>query len=262
MTLDNMNWREKILDALAREQSAVPGRAGETPLSDLAAEFSQLSVSRQPEVVAAITGLVIQPDIESMGGDGKEYWSGLSFLTKYLSNVEKEALRSAFQTKLFDHEMRKSRLSVYALHGFIAARGRLSPDQWRSLVEIQQYAPVAWLGAAAMSGMFDFARQTALQMLKDDKLDLRSFLLGMDAWSKVWDERGNFKRLMEQFRDAVPSSKGKEKFTKWLERRGYLDEPIGSASTACITSLNKFKEKLSQATPSWQVENQNLYHPA
>lgn len=265
MTQDNMNWREKILDALERERSAVPGRVGETPLSDLASELSQLSVSRQSEVVEAITELVTHPDIESMGGDGKEYWSGLSFLTKYLSGIEKEALRSAFQTKLFDHVMRKNRLSVYALHGFIAAGGRLFPDQWQSLEEIRQDAPVAWLGAAVMSCLFDEARENALQMLREEKLNLASFLLGMDAWCRVWDERGNFKRLMKEFRDAAPSPEGKKKFTKWLERRGFLDDSIeqrcsrrpNDANTICA-----FTTRLAQNSPGWEVEKQNHQHPA
>jgi hypothetical protein len=225
MAQGNINWRVKILDALERERNAVPGRAGETPLSDLASELSQLLVAQQPEVVEAIAGLVMHPDIESMGGDEKEYWSGLSFLTKYIHGADTETLRSVFQEKLFDPSMKEKRLSVYALHGFITARGRLLPDQLRSLVEIQQHAPVAWLGAATMSGLFDFARENALQMLKDNQIDLGSFLLGMDAWYKVWDKCVNFKQLMEEFRSAVPNHEGKIKFTKWLERRGFLDEP-------------------------------------
>ena len=258
-----MNWREKILGALKRERSAVPGRAGETPLSDLASELAQLSVSRQPEVVEAITRLVMHPDIESMGGDDKEYWSGLSFLTKYISGVEKDALRSAFYGKIFDREMRKNRLSVYALHGFIAARGRLSPDQLRSLTEIKEHAPVAWLGTAVMSGLFDFARESALQMLREEKLDLRLFLLGMDAWSSVWDERGNFKRLMEEFRDAVPSSEGKKKFTKWLERRGFLDEPMEQQGSSRSSSdarikIGGYAKGLAQTSPYYP----NLQHVA
>ncbi len=220
-TLSDVNkLQEKIVDVLECQQDAVPGRAGETPLGNLAAEFSRLYYySDRFALVHALAGMVLHPDIKSIERGEKEYWLSICYLAEYLGDVDKSTLRVAFREKLFDQEMRRKRLSVWGLHGFILAGGKLTISELESLAEIKEHANVAWLGAAAMSSLFDFARENTLKLLKEDRIDLRSFLLGMDAWSKIWDSHENFKSLIEQFRDAVPSPEGKAKFTKWLERR-------------------------------------------
>lgn len=232
MVSRDMKWREIILDVLSREQNAVPGRAGETPLNNLAIEFSRLAGQRDLiHVVSALKTLVEDPDAALTERDNKEYWRTLSFLTKYLPETpEKDILQKVFRARLFDEHMRNQGVSVFALHGFIAARGRLTPEDLDRLVEIKDNAPVAWLGAAAMSSLFVFARENAIKLLKDGRINLKSFLIGMDAWREIWDSRDDFGELMKQFQKAVPDTKGKAKFTKWLERRGYVNEALEHSS--------------------------------
>jgi len=254
-------WRERIISVLASEKETVPGRAGETPLSNLADEFSTLG-GRQDEriaVVNVVMNLVSDPSAELVAKDAGEYWRRLSFLVRYLPGLEKQELQSAFFAKLFDEEMRASGLSVFALHGYIAAGGRMTPIQLNRLDEIKEHAPIAWLGAAAMSSLFQFAREKTLEMLRAGRIDLNAFMLGMDSWKARWDREQDFQRLMIEFQDAVQTPAEKGKFDRWLERRGFQVHmakhgtgTIDPKATAFISEIMTWAKEASKTPTAWQ----------
>lgn len=214
-------WKDVIVNALDQENNAMPGRAGETPLSDLAGEFSQIlePMARHP-AIEALRELVVNPDIVLINQDERGYWSGISFLTRHLPGKEKESLQPAFRSKLFNKEARERGLSVFALHGFIGTGGRLEQADLERLTEIKERAPVAWLGAAVASGLHEFAHKNAIELLSERKVNLTTFLMGLDAWRESWGSHGDFVEILPQLYAAVPDHEEKEKFTRWLERRG------------------------------------------
>lgn len=230
MSDNSIDWESKIVGALLDDRTAISGRAGETPLSALANELEQLSTeSARLAAVAAIGKLVVSganefPNLVDSEESRKEFWRSMALLTKFLPNPEKESLASIFKSKLFDSNMRQQGLSVHALHGLMAANGRLTPAELERLGDIRKHAPIAWLGAAVMSSLFDVARENTLKLLKEDRLDLSTFLVGLDSWRETWDRHENFGNIIREFRNSTPTPQGKEKFTKWLERRGFLPE--------------------------------------
>lgn len=214
-------WKEVIVNALDQENNAMPGRAGETPISDLASELSQMSktVARHA-AVEALRELVVNPDTVLVNQNERDYWRWISFLTRHLPGEEKESLQPAFRDKLFNKEARERGLSVFALHGFIGTGGHLEQADLEHLTEIKERAPVAWLGAAIASGLHEFAHKNAIELLSERKVNLTTFLMVLDAWRESWGSWGDFVEILPQLYAAVPDHEGKEKFTWWLERRG------------------------------------------
>lgn len=251
-----ITWQQRIAEALRREKAAVPGRAGETPISNLAAQLSRLrTLEERLAVVDAIQELVVTPETTLLVDDKKGYWRDISYLTKHLPQAEKVALQAVFREKLFDDDMRKEGLSVYALHGFIAARGLLFPDELRSLTEVKKEAPIAWLGAAVMSSLFAFARSNAIELLNKDQIDVTAFVMGMDAWREKWDPYEDFGQLVMNFREAVSSDSQKQVFTRWLVRRGYLEQDVNVNDLAkSKNNIAVAMRKVSSSPITWQVK--------
>lgn len=260
------DWRERITRVIIDERNAVPGRSGETPLTDLADVVAKLGIRDEERmaVVGAVSVLISNPEADLVELDPEGYWNALSFLVRYLPGPEKQDLRSVFLSKLFDEDMRSSRLSVFALHGFIAAGGRMTPAQLNRLIEIKEHAPIAWLGAAAMSSLFQLAREKALEMLKTGQLDVNAFILGMDSWRMRWDREQDFHRLMIEFRNAALSQEQKGKFDRWLERRGFqaplfieVNEPAGQSERKFMEEIRGFANDAANDPTVWTIQDRD-----
>lgn len=250
-----MSWEKRIVEAMRLEKSAAPGRAGETPVSTLAMLLSRLGTAQERSaVVDALQDLIENPPSTLVSDDEKEFWRVISYLAKHLPHTEKEELQSVFRAKLFDQNVRKRGLSIFALHGFIAVRGRLLPADLEMLSDIKKNAPIAWLGAAVMSSLFPFAREQAIRLLRKGDIDVSMFVMGMDAWRDIWKEREDFGEVILQFRDASPTQEAKATFTRWLERRGYLSQAKkGVDILRPVNAIDGFILKARQVASGWRM---------
>jgi len=61
MTINTLSMRKRIIDAMIANVDAMPGRAGETPISCLANMLSKLKDSHARKATEAIAGLVNGP---------------------------------------------------------------------------------------------------------------------------------------------------------------------------------------------------------
>lgn len=222
------DYRKDILDTLKAEQAAVPGRAGETPVSNMAHDFSKLESQESANAVAALENLVVNPQDTAAKIPAQDYWRTLNFLLHYINHQDsKKILQPVFHQKLFDDSFRQQQLNVYFLHGLIASGGKLRANELEDdiLWEIRDYAPLAWVGAAVMSDHLELARQNAVMLLKRGSIDIPRLLASLPHWQKVWGGiigEEAFTSVVKEFIDAIPSDEGKEKIRRWLQRRQLL----------------------------------------
>jgi len=220
---DESYWLKRIINAMKSEQYAPPGKAGETPLSVLAEELNALDPNRGWYAVKAMASLVKTPPIEFMNGNQTTYWSDLCFLSDYIVVPDRQTLQSAFRLRLFGKESLAKDLKVYAMKGFVSSSGRLNKKELKDLVFLCEQRPIAWLDAAVRCGCFDLATDQAIALLKNESIDVGGFIFGLDMWHSKWEQKVNFEKIVKSFRDAVPDQTNKDKFDKWMHRRGYVD---------------------------------------
>jgi len=236
-------WRKAILEAIDAEPQSMPGRAGETPVSNLAQRLSDKAISNEDYIAAcaALGELVGNPHVRADSQGANEYWRTVSYLVRYLPDIQQRQLAPAFLAKLFDREMRARGLSVYALHGYLSAAGTLTPEQIEELIEIKRDAPIAWISAGVMSSLWGWTKQQTLRLLTESRIDLNRFLAGLDVWRGRWDRDQDFPSVVREFRNAVPAYPDKKKFDRWLDNRGLIEtQPDGFDIPDVIVSFGRF----------------------
>ncbi len=218
-------WRAKILDALKEERDAIPGRAGATPLSRMADELRELSSAPGESAIAgdAIVSLINDPDNNLDDLTLAEYWGGLSYLSQYLRFYDKRKLVSALRARLFGPDSVRDDLKVHVLNGLIMTSERLNPIELTRLESVRREAPVAWLNAAVMSGLFAMAREYAIELLRTDAIATNALVFCLESWRQVW-EGSEFGSFVTDLRDATNSDEAKVKLANWMRRRGFSEK--------------------------------------
>lgn len=219
---DEKYWLNTITSAIKSAKIAPLGKAGETPVSLLADELEALDPNSSYYVIKAMTSLINSPPQVVMKSDPDTYWSDLCYLSSYIKHSDQTELSEAFYGRLFGTHPLAEPLLVYALKGYIAASGTLHPDKLNELLPIIcKERPIAWLDAAVRCGHFKLAEDQAKTLLKNNVLNVSGFIFGLDMWANKWNSGDAFSELVNRFRDAAPQPADKDKFAKWLERRGY-----------------------------------------
>ena len=249
-------WRAKIVDALKQERDAIPGRAGATPLSRMADELRELSSAHGECAIAgdAIVSLINEPDENLDDLPVVEYWSGLSYLSQYLRVYDKRKLVSALRARLFGPDSVRDDLKVHVLNGLIMTSEHLDPIELTMLESVRREAPVAWLNAAVMSGLFSMARENAIELLKSDAIDTNALVFCLESWRQVW-EGSEFGSFVIDLRDAANGDEAKVKLANWMCRRGFSEkgrdrEQRGNVVGLAIMSKND-EDKLVAVPLYW-----------
>lgn len=218
--------RNNILNTLRNESTAVPGRAGETPISNLANEFSKLQENKIRFVIEAFVEIIKNPPGDFLKQCPRDFWSDIVFLIRFIPEPldKRSILIPLFRSLLLGEEKLPEDLRVYALHGFIACGGTLKQKELeKDLVAIRESAPIAWLSSAALSGLFVFVTEQTLLLFKEGAISGSSvnvFLLGFDGWRKNWPSQESFDDFAKRLVEVVPDKEGREKIRRWLQNRG------------------------------------------
>ena len=215
------DWRKKILYVIELDRIAIPGRAGETPISDLASYLSRLDNDEIAGIViAAISDLVSNPpvDFAHYGGE-KNYFQDITFLLSKIKDNEKKSLSSLFYDLLFSCDLALE-IRTTMLRAFMCSKGSLTIDELNKLQEIKDFAPLVWLSACFSSGHQLLAKQNAIELIALLKININLFLPCMFHWQDDWDENllGKFQDTIIELRNACKSNEDKSKFDKWLIR--------------------------------------------
>ncbi len=226
-------WRDDIVDALNRNLTAHPDRAGSTPLSRLADKMEALSPTSgdADEALSALVSLIEDPEMGFEDQSEKKYWRGLTGLCRSLQTHNWKKIESAFYARLFGPRSLVSDLRVFALNGVIMAGKKLNPKDLEKLKEdgLLETNPVSWLYAAVISSNLDLAVETAKGLLKADKLNINAFALTLDDWNDHWKEGVDFGDVITDLRDNATSQAAKNKLQKWMDRRNitaYIQERV------------------------------------
>ena len=217
-------WKNEITNALKKDLTAQPDRAGSTPLSRLADKLKEYTPTSRDsdEVLNALLFLIENPVDGFIGKAAKQYWRGLTVLSRSLQTYtrEKEKIASAFYAKLFGPRALVSSLRAIALNGAVLAGRRFSPSELNKLDDILETNPMSWLNAAVTGGNFDLAVVKITTLLADDALNINAFILSLDGWRNYWQYRVNFGDVVVVFKNAVRNEKAKDKLQRWMDRRG------------------------------------------
>jgi len=151
------NFRRLIIDTIKKDEDAIPGRAGETPISDLACMFKKLKDKEADEAIKTIVDLINTPPDPLLVADPKKFWFNVMFLSHYPKG-EKNSLRDAFFARLFGERALDRSLLIWMFNGYIEAGGIFDQPMLLALSFLRDESPIAWLNAAARSREFDFVK--------------------------------------------------------------------------------------------------------
>lgn len=221
-------WKEGIILAMLSDPFAEQDKFGSTPVTYLATRIGSLSDESKKgdreSVVDAFRDIIIMPDKALMSLEPVVYWEQISFLLSFLPGSEKESLQQPILSKLFDEEGEKVHcctpyVSTLLVHAFVGGvNGKLTTRQLEALSDVKESAPIAWVSAAVLSGLFDLARVFAVDLLRMEGVDLNRFFLGLRSWAALWPSEEEFYAMVKEFRDAIPTAEGKSTLDRWLGR--------------------------------------------
>ncbi|KKS96539.1 hypothetical protein A3B05_02305 [Candidatus Giovannonibacteria bacterium RIFCSPLOWO2_01_FULL_43_160] len=214
------NFRRLIIDTIKKDEDAIPGRAGETPISDLACMFKKLKDKEADEAIKTIVDLINTPPDPLLVADPKKFWFNVMFLSHYPKG-EKNSLRDAFFARLFGERALDRSLLIWMFNGYIEAGGIFDQPMLLALSFLRDESPIAWLNAAARSREFDFVKNEAVQLLRDGKISSRTgsvFIYFLDFLKKLWPSEEDFFKVVEEFHDAAQDQDTKEKLQGWIDR--------------------------------------------
>lgn len=221
------SYKQDIRFAILAEPEVVPNRIGATPISDLANTFSKLGSEKEhKKALLAIKYYIENPQELVFGVDAKEYWRNLIYLLRHVNNEnDKKTLQPIFHQKLFDNSFREQQLNVWFLHGLVASGGVITVEELNHeiLLEIREYAPIAWLGTAVVSGQFALAHRSAIELLEQNKIDRSRLVFALlTQWQYIWEEsvgREAFALMVKEFYNAMlPFMEDNELITERLRK--------------------------------------------
>src|SRR3989338_2171596 len=225
MTMKNGSMRKRIVNAMIADVDAMPGRAGETPISCLANMLSKLKDSHARKATEAITGLVNGPPSPLPVPNPEKIWRDICFLANYPKG-DRSSIKEAFFARLFGPTSLDRDLRSIALMGYLESGGMLTESHLRALWFIRDETPILWLGAAVSSGFFVLAKRETLRLLKEGKVwskigdrRVEALIISLDSWKKSWPSDENFFDIVKEFHNAAPDLETKEKLRKWADNR-------------------------------------------
>lgn len=197
-------WKAKVLDILAREPTAIPGRAGETPLSKLANQVVAIKTSGGN---LAPLGKGVSNVIRSLGEADPERWSNLCHFAQLAGLHEANVLSALYEefTKGIPQEIRSRAVILVTL----AEMGRRwTPAELRKEQGVREQFASEWVDAWVKSGLFDQAKDEIGNLLTTHAVTARDLLRRMPAW---------YQRLGEKLLEILP---------KWLDLIRKEERPI------------------------------------
>lgn len=221
-------WKVKVLDTLAREPTAIPGRAGETPLSNLANQVVAIKASGGN---LAPLGKGLSNVIRSLGEADPERWSNLCHLVQLAGLHEANVSSSLYDefTKGIPQEVRSRAVILVTL----AEMGRRwTPVELRKEQGVREQFASEWVDAWVKSGLFDQAKDEIENLLITHAVTARDLLRRMPAW---------YQRLGEKLLEILPKWLGliqKEErpiLEGWLHNRGL--QFVHSSATVVLQSI-------------------------
>lgn len=218
------NIQERIINTIKEDALGGEGRAGETPISNLANMFSKLNGDESREAIEAIADLVNARS--STFADPEKFWRNLAFLSQYPKG-DKNHIKEAFFARLFGLKSLDRDLLAWALFGYIETSGVLNEVQLMDLWFIREKHPILWLSAAVKSGLFEFVKTHATSMLREGKItssnpgvsNSSTLVASLASWMNKWPVKENFFKIVEDFRDAASEFETKKKLKHWVKDR-------------------------------------------
>ncbi len=214
-------WKEKIVGAIEDPDNEFPGRAGETPLSNMMDRLQSLeSTASKTAALYAIISLVKERLMPNNTEPWQRYWKGLVHLSCCLPNRNSVELRGAFYARLFGMfgiNAVEDYLKFYVLEGFIASGGKLSMAELKKLGYLKQQSPLHWISAAIASSYFETAEREILEFAKNNETEASSILLRFASWGKQWESKESFASFAERLRNVLKKEEDTLVLDKWLE---------------------------------------------
>lgn len=241
-------WQKLLTKAIESERNPTFGKAGETPLTDIADKLRFLSKEDSGFFINALVNLI------NKESQNKLFWQSVEFLTGYIKYQDVEELKSAFILKMNDASLINLQLNSFPLRCYLILGGRLTPKDIKRLENIQTFDPIAWLEAFVYSTHFSIAKEFAIKLLKAKRLNVKYFVYTLDSWHQIWDRNENFYEVVSSFREAVTEENDIQLFEKWFASRNI--EKINTIEPR-LRILKKTSEFTFRISPSYSNPNPN-----
>lgn len=214
--------RDRILECIRLDPTAIPGRAGETPLSNLAVEFKRSST--EDVVVATEACAQIIEDAQNIrtGASMDEFWFGITFLTQCLPQERRRKFIEPYREHLLGHLHLEWEGRVRTLLGFITSGGVLTEQELLvDLADIREQAPTLWVDAAVYSGLFAFAEQQLRQLFHESALsapkEVQRLCVVLHSWQKRWPDGASFVAMVREFPQLTDDKEVRDRLAKWVQ---------------------------------------------
>lgn len=215
--------RNRIIDAIWAERTSMPGKAGETPVSNLACEFGKLRDDVAKSAVNAFAQIIDNPPNNMDRGSILHFWQSISFLTQSMNREETATLTQKYRSRLVRPDHLEGECRIQVLNAFIACGGIVTEKELTDdLAKIREEAPIVWVDAAVCSGLFAFAKQQTKLLLKEQAISTPSSVrfLGvvLHSWRKKWPDIKEFEMMINEFPEFIHDNESRAVMNRWLEK--------------------------------------------
>jgi hypothetical protein len=206
-------WQARILDALARETMAIPGPAGETPLSNLA---NQLIAIRTSGVDTAPLFRGLSNTIHSLGEADPERWTNLCHLMQLLE-VRDASVSSALYEEFTKGIPRNVRSRAVIVVTLAEIGRRWTPAELNKERDVREHYAIEWIDAWVKSGLIDDVKTEIGNLLTADAVTVTDLIRRMPAWYQRLG--GKLLEILPQWLNVIPAAK-QDLLKRWLHNRG------------------------------------------
>lgn len=207
--MNTQEWVNNIRNTLIAERTAVPGKAGETPVSLLVEELERIN-STSPEREAVNRAVELFFKQENRLVSEKNDWLELMNI---ISAIELKDTGLAY--KLFDalkNETFQNDLELRSrLFSLVTELGRrLLPVELFGEEKILHYHPMQWIDACMQSKQFKIGARHIFNCLEDNKISVKDILLRLPFWYQIYDSPKQFEEHINMWLQANIDETDKE----------------------------------------------------
>jgi len=178
--MNTNEWVAAIDGAIRCASHGSPGRAGQTPLTELAEKLREVDPAAT-EYLAAERAFVRL--IQHVASEDDDRWQSLLTLLQ-LSPFQKqsERIRNLLLVRLANDAPNDTELRAFALAAVAALGYRFEPSALDQELEIMRRYPLRWLDLWIRAGHFRNFEQTLLDRLRGIPIDGKDLLARLPSW--------------------------------------------------------------------------------